>query len=645
MDYRGLNIFVYLCFGRDTALHYLDHKCFFWMNTRIYLLLVFFGLGFCFGQENNNPVEDSLLRELRFVKEDSLKINLYDQLRRATVYSDPVQSEKYTLQQLDLAEKKKDSFQIAIAHFYLGNAQINNGNTPKAIDYYLKAAYYFEQVDYDPPRLSSVFNGIAAAYESDFNDSLSMVYYRKSYDLSKSVEDKRRMGIALINMGNVMERKGEWEQTIAYLEEAIRLLREADATIYISSAYVNLISAYVQTNRLDEAQALINAEMKLLDPEQDVLLYAKLIENQGSLLAKQGRLREGINHLRQAYELFTTHGFQKEKVNLYPVLIDALYRTGDYKAASELQFEYNTVKDSLFTFEKNKSLAEALQKYESAKKDKLLLEQQLELDQESRQKELITYGLFVLIAFTLGGFLFFKKRLAYQKTIRQQETVMQEQKILELTQKNKLTALHSMLAGQEHERQRIAKDLHDSLGGLLSSVKAHFSKFQVLNTPEVVPELSSQTGHLIDEACLEVRRISHNMMPHALSVSGLKGALEDMVFRLNSLEYQVELDLRFSEETLDQVKKNTIYRLVQELISNIQKHAEATEIFIQLFEHEGQFHLTVEDNGKGFDYQQSLEGSGIGLQSINSRVEFLDGQIIWDSVSGTGTTVTIHFPI
>lgn len=615
------------------------------MNTRIYLLLVFFSLGLCFGQENNNPVEDSLLRELRIVKDDSLKINLYDQLRRATVYSDPVQSEKYTLEYLKLVEKIKDSFQIAIAHYYLGNAHITNGNTHKAIDFYLKSAYYFEQVNYDPPRLSSVYNGIAAAYESDYNDSLSMVYYNKSYELSKSVDDKRRMGIALINMGNVMERKGDWEQTIAYLEEAISLLREADATAYISGAHVNLISAYVQSDQLDKAQSLIDIEMQQLDSEQDLLLYSKLLENQGRLWVKQGNLDTGLRYLRKAYTIFSTHGFQKEKMNLYPVLIDAHYRQREYKEASELQFEYSAIKDSIFTFEKNKSLAEALQKYESEKKDKILLANQLEIDRQNRQKELITYGLFVLIAFTLGGFVFFKKRLAYQKTIQHQQAVLQEQKILELTQKNKLTALHSMLSGQEHERQRIAKDLHDSLGGLLSSVKAHFSKFQVQNIQEAVSELSSQTGHLIDEACLEVRRISHNMMPQALSVSGLTGALEDMVFRLNSLQYQVELDLRFHEDELDQVKKNTIYRLVQELISNIQKHAEATEIFIQLFEHEGQYHLTVEDNGKGFDYQQSILGSGIGLQSINSRVEFLDGQIIWDSVSGSGTTITIHFPI
>ncbi|MFN4198529.1 MAG: sensor histidine kinase, partial [Flavobacterium sp.] len=255
----------------------------------------------------------------------------------------------------------------------------------------------------------------------------------------------------------------------------------------------------------------------------------------------------------------------------------------------------------------------------------------------------ITYGMIVLIFFSIGLIVFFKKRLSYQKTIQHQHESLQEQKILELTQKHKLTALTSMLAGQEHERQRIAKDLHDSLGGLLSSVKAHFTRLHLRDSPEAKPELSMQTGHLIDEACLEVRRISHDMMPHALSVSGLKGALEDLVTRLTSLHYQVDLDLRFREEGLDQVKKNTIYRLVQELLSNVQKHADATEIFLQLFEHERQYHLIVEDNGKGFDYASSIRGEGIGLQSINSRVEFLDGDIIWDSVPGSGTTISIHF--
>ena len=203
--------------------------------------------------------------------------------------------------------------------------------------------------------------------------------------------------------------------------------------------------------------------------------------------------------------------------------------------------------------------------------------------------------------------------------------------------------MNSMIEGQEAERLRIAKDLHDSLGGLLSTVKAHFTGIRQEQKQLNESSLAIKTNDLIDEACIEVRRISHNMMPHALSISGLQGALQDMSERLSDEGYQTTFEINGVPE-LENTKEVMVYRLMQEIISNIRKHAQAKSIFIQIFGHKKELNITVEDDGTGFDVAKAVEKGGLGLKSIQSRVAYLDGTINWDSQPGQGTTINITIP-
>lgn len=592
-----------------------------------------------------NRAEDSLLVVLQSAQTDSVKMDIYNKLRRATYYSNPKLSESYTQNYLKFAEKVKDSLQIAIANFYMGNANVVNGNPDKALPFYLKAAAYFESKDDELSRLSSTYNGIASAYENNISDSLSLVYFEKSYDISKLAEDDRRMGIALINRSNIHNKLGQLEKAIELLEEAVELLQDPASAIYLKPAKINLAAAYTENHQFQLAEPIYNGLLKEIDSVEDVLNYAKTLGNYGRFLQKKDRDEEALLYLKNAYQKFHQLGYQKERINLMPYLIDANYNLSKMDVAVQLFYEYNTVKDSIFSVEKDRNLTEALQKFEAEKKDRKLLEQQLEIVSQNKQKKLAMYGGATVIVFLLGIFVVYRKRLEYQATIARQNNDLQRQKITELTQNNKLIAMNSMIEGQEAERLRIAKDLHDSLGGLLSNVKAHFST--ITNEQPELSQLAitERTNHLIDEACLEVRRISHNMMPHALSISGLSGALEDLAQNMRNLNYELTLELRELPENLPSTKQITLFRLIQEALSNIRKHANAKSVFIQLFQYKQQLHLTIEDDGSGFDYHKAINNGGLGLQSINSRVEFLDGTIDWDSVNGRGTTINITFPV
>ena len=209
-----------------------------------------------------------------------------------------------------------------------------------------------------------------------------------------------------------------------------------------------------------------------------------------------------------------------------------------------------------------------------------------------------------------------------------------------LQQQSKLDALRAMIDGQEEERKRIAYDLHDQLGGLLTTAKLELSKSITTEDPE--NNIQSVVDK-IDQACNDVRRIAHNMMPHALMKMGLDSAVGDLVESLNQsgtvdLTYQNLADVE-----LDAEQKISVYRIIHELISNSIKHADPESILIQLSRHNGTFSLVVEDDGQGFDPKTVNEG--LGLHSLKSRVEYLNGDYTLDSRPGEGTSITVDFPV
>ncbi len=203
--------------------------------------------------------------------------------------------------------------------------------------------------------------------------------------------------------------------------------------------------------------------------------------------------------------------------------------------------------------------------------------------------------------------------------------------------------MNAMIEGQEAERSRIAKDLHDGLGGLLSTVKAHFSNIQSEIQKIEKINVYNRANELVDEACDEVRRISHNLMPGALRLEGLNTAVEHLGEEMSAAHsFTVRVESIGMKTRMEESKEVFVFRIIQEALNNIIKHAEATDVLIQLSETDEEYHFIVEDDGKGFDPLQ-IE-SGLGLKSIQSRVDFLKGSLDVDTKEGVGTTISWHIP-
>ena len=196
----------------------------------------------------------------------------------------------------------------------------------------------------------------------------------------------------------------------------------------------------------------------------------------------------------------------------------------------------------------------------------------------------------------MAVFLLMRNKLRQSKILRQQENLIQTQQIEQLEKEKKILSMNAMIEGQEAERSRIAKDLHDGLGGLLSTVKAHFSNIQSEIQKIEKINVYNRANELVDEACDEVRRISHNLMPGALRLEGLKTAVEHLGQEMSvAHSFTVRVETIGMENRMEESKEIFVYRIIQEALNNIIKHADATDVLVQLSETESEYHFIVED--------------------------------------------------
>jgi two-component system, NarL family, sensor kinase len=218
-----------------------------------------------------------------------------------------------------------------------------------------------------------------------------------------------------------------------------------------------------------------------------------------------------------------------------------------------------------------------------------------------------------------------------------------KRKILHEKEKQ-ILAMDSIIQGQEIERSRMARDLHDGLGGMLSGIKLNLSSMKGnMMIHENDAQLFNKSIVQLDNAITEMRRVAHNMMPEALLKFGLTEAVQDYCDGISESNL---VKMKFTQLGLNTaIEKPTeviLYRIIQELSNNAIKHATAKIIFIQLNKHEQGLTLTVEDDGKGFDANKTTKGDG--LQNVQSRVDYLKGTMEINSKLGEGSSFTIEIP-
>ena len=330
-------------------------------------------------------------------------------------------------------------------------------------------------------------------------------------------------------------------------------------------------------------------------------LLAACFHDLGEVYYEQNRFAESKNAYIQADSIYTAIGYSSYIVPIRKRLAELYQRDGDYAEALAYTKATYWVLDSLKSEESERNLRQFQVQYETEKKEQALRINQLELTQKTQERN-VWIGSSVFLA-VLGLFIYatLRQRMHQRELITNQDAALQEQRIQQLEQEKTLLALSSMIEGQELERQRIAKDLHDGMGGLLTTIKAHYSTIvSRFADQHAALNIAPLTGQLIDRACTEVRRISQNMMPAALLYSGLTGALEDLATQVRTNGLECTLEIVGDVEKIDETRTIALYRVMQEAVNNILKHAKANHVLLQLIVHRDSVSAMIEDDGTGF---------------------------------------------
>jgi two-component system NarL family sensor kinase len=208
-------------------------------------------------------------------------------------------------------------------------------------------------------------------------------------------------------------------------------------------------------------------------------------------------------------------------------------------------------------------------------------------------------------------------------------------------------ATKAVIEAEEEERQRIARDLHDGVGQMMSAAKMNLSAFEseIKFSNEDQKRSFERIIHLVDDSCKEVRHVSHNMMPNVLQKNSLAAAIHDFIDKIDKKALEIHLYTEGLDERLDSNTETVFYRVIQECVNNVIKHSAATTMDISVVRDKDGISATIEDNGKGFDTTDKEKFEGIGLKNILTRVEFLKGTAEFDSTPGRGTVVSLHVPL
>jgi len=299
--------------------------------------------------------------------------------------------------------------------------------------------------------------------------------------------------------------------------------------------------------------------------------------------------------------------------------------------------------DSLGVIDREKKFAELQSKFNVAEKERLLL---ISEKNEKQSRNLATALGGGLLGASLIGFLLFKNTKRKQR-IAEQERELEIQKKEKILKDQELNAIDAMIEGQEKERQRLASDLHDSVGATLSAAKLQFDHLSKNKDKlEDMDELFSKTKTLLDDAYTEVRSMAHLKNSGVIAKKGLLPAIEKLAKNASGTNnLKVEVQDFGLDEKLEASLEISIFRIIQELVTNIIKHAHATEATISITQHEDTLSIIVEDNGVGFNARKIHKKDGMGLSSIEKRVEHLEGTLEVDATPGKGTTILIDIPL
>ena len=627
--------------------------------------------------------DERLLRALQAAPTDTARAKAALRLSAALAATDTAQARRYARQALALSQVA--GFGYGQAHSWLqlsALAIIRNDNARAGRYGALAQAAAMPLYRQQPaPRLARLLAAIAnnrgnvADRQGRYATAVRSYLQAATY-LAPRPEARRTLLTVYANLGNSLLIAGQPAQAARYWRLAAALSSQTGPVPELLPVYLQLARLQLQYNQADSAGQVLRAARPLLPAGQlyadkyygtlgqyyrvmqqpaaarrafeQAIAYAarkgaagyeaKLRFELGQAALQAGDLPTARTSLERSLALTEQLGDARQLVDNLEGLARLAEQSGQWPEALRYYRRSHELRDTLAGTAVRAQVAQLETRYRTRQQAQQLrtlrqarAAEQLALGQQRRLNAAYLVLLLVLVgagALT-AGLLRYRQRLAARQR----------------AQEKALLTTQAILQGQEEERRRLARDLHDGLGGMLSTVKFYLASAQgrVPLPPEPAELLGQAIGRL-DSSIGELRRVARNLMPEALLAFGLAQALQDLCAATQQAGgVPVQLHLHGLETRLPQPLEVELYRLVQELLNNVLKHARAQQVLVQLMRHDAELHLVVEDDGQGFD--TAAAGTGVGLRSVQARARYLGGTLEVQSQPGQGTSVSLELRV
>lgn len=539
---------------------------------------------------------------------------------------------EYFLKGLKIAREINSKEVIAFALGNLGAVYENLGQTKLALDYYYEALKKQEE-EKNKAGVGSNLNNIAAIFlkQGDFEKALE--YFGKSMKAREEADDKRGVAQCLNNLGTVYLKSKKEEKALEYFIKSRKKYEEINHKAGVAYSINNMATVYKTIGQPKKALELYYQGLKLHEEVEDKKGLTTCLNNIGICLLSESEPAKALEYATRALEVAESSKNAEGSRDAYFTLSDINNALGKSAVALDHYKKHVLLRDSVLNQETRKASIKKQLQYDYEKKteaDKLEAQKKEAIQQEKiKRQKLIYLSVSGTIALALLSvlLLFNRKRLKEKNKFQQQLNEQQKEQA------------NAVMETQEQERKRIAEDLHDSLGHLLSTAKLN------LQAKPVGQKQVEGYLNLLNQATEEIRNITFNLMPRTLEEGGLIPALNELASKVtNAGAVKVFLHVHDMEKfILEKQSQFNIYRIVQEAVNNILKHAAASEINIQVIGQNDHITIMIEDDGKGFNPETNKGGRG--LKNIVTRSLWLKGNINIDSTPGKGTTITTEFPI
>lgn len=529
-------------------------------------------------------------------------------------------------------------FLVSFGFIFCGFGQINSTILYKKSDSLFALGLYAEclqerfhileqvQKEGSCSQLSYSYLQIGRSYYYLHNSAEAKAWLKKSLATARKCQIDSLIGKNLRNIGALFTESGQSDSAISYLNEAGKALHKQDNPAELANLFAIIFEVQMRglKNFVEARKCLDSCRFyysQLNDNNQLAFYHIK----EGIYHLEMKDCNKAVSYFQKAIELYNTVSSTEGYMYGLSSLASAQEACGNLKESLATLRQHNDLRDKVFKEQTAKNLALYQTRFETQKKEI----ENLELKSKN-QWLILGFGIgFILL---IGaGFWFYKYR----------EIVLERRLTVAKREEQRLRFLE-VIQAQEKERTRIASELHDGIGHLMAAIKLNSSAIQV--SDERNKQILNNTQEIIDQAAKEVRQISHQLMPQSLSELGLLASLNELANRINK-GGKIQITVLKNEPIkLDKATEVAVYRIVQEVLNNTLKHANASEFSIDYVLDEHIFTLILKDNGKGFSLEEMEKTIGIGWKNIRSRVELVNGKMDLFSAPNLGVQLEIIIP-